>query len=430
MMFRGIGRFTLLCAASAAMVLGMSACGIGTNGYLWVLAGKSAANGSSDSITGYKIDNNTGNLTEIVHSPFAVGANPVMAVVNPGGRYLYVVNSGDANFVGALVSVFSVGGDGVLTFQQSYQTQGKTPVWLDINGGFLYVLDQAVPLAAGAKPTPCASLTNVAGTATTPAVTNTLPCGDITVFAIDSSTGRLSLVQNTSVKTADGGFLSYFPAGPAPYRMRVTGGSVLVVNGDRTITSLTANGGQLTTTPNSTQIIDQGGSGNPVNVTSITTGGNYTYLTDGANNRILQYTIANGVLQPVTGGRIDNTILAPNSTPVWTFTDANNRFLYVLNQSNSATNVPNSSISEYQYNSGAPPSPVTGIGVNPAPVGANPVCMAQDPSHQYVYTSNQDGTVTGFIIDQTRGALSVLNRGSTFAVAGRPTCLVISGVTS
>ncbi len=423
MKFRGIGRFLLACAATGATVLGMAACGAGTNGYLWVLASKSAANGSVDGITGFKIDNNSGNLTEIVHSPFPVGSNPVMAVVNPGGRYVFVVNTGDANFTGSGVSVFSVGGDGVLTPQQTYQTPGATPVWLDINGGNLYVLDRAQPLLPGAKaPVACPSLTDAK---------NTLPCGDITVFAIDSSTGRLTLQSNQSVKLSDGSSPYYSTVGPAPTRMKVVNStSVLTVNSDNTITSLAAAGNQLTTTPNSTQIIDQGGTGNPTQVTSITTGGSYTYLTDGANNRVLQYTVTGGVLQPVTGGRIDNAALAPNSTPVWTFTDFNSRFLYVLNQSNSATNVPNSSISGYQLNANGAPTAISGVGINPAAVGANPVCMVTDPSHQYVYTSNQDGTVTGFVIDQTRGDLTVLKRNSSFAVSGRPSCLIVSGVTS
>ena len=42
------------------------------------------------------------------------------------------------------IAEFAVGGQGVLTFQQCFQSQGTTPVWAakDSTGGFLYVLDQ------------------------------------------------------------------------------------------------------------------------------------------------------------------------------------------------------------------------------------------------------------------------------------------------
>ncbi len=70
-----------------------------------------------------------------------------------GGRYVYVVNKGggaSSSASGSLpcgtsggIAEFAVGGQGVLTFQQCFQSQGTTPVWAarDSTGGFLYVLD-------------------------------------------------------------------------------------------------------------------------------------------------------------------------------------------------------------------------------------------------------------------------------------------------
>ena len=131
-----IGRVSMALAVSVAMGLGMTACGGGTVGFLWVLGTQ------YNQIAGFKIDNYTGNLREMPHQPFTSGgANPVSLVVKPGGRYLYVVNKGvtpaggntsgeqkcGAN--GAGIAEFSIGGDGVLTFQQCFQTQGSTPVW-------------------------------------------------------------------------------------------------------------------------------------------------------------------------------------------------------------------------------------------------------------------------------------------------------------
>ena len=413
MKLSGSGRLGLACVVTGALALGMTSCGGGTVGYLWVMEGKTAANSTGNTITGYKIDNNSGNLTEIVHSPFtAGGTNPVMAVVNPGGRYVYVLNQNDGL---NSVAQFSVGGDGVLTFQQAFGTQGGTPQWMDIatGGGYLYVLDQISPDTK----TTCASATGLLKA----------PCGAVTVFAINPDTGRLSLVQNQSIRV-NGTFLTYTPTGPAPTRIKTTNsGAVIVVNGDQTVTSLQiGTAGQLTVNANSTQVIDAPPATD--NITSITTGGSYLYLTDAANNRILQYTVSStGVLQPVTGGQVANS--PANVTPAWTYTDSASRFLYILNQNNTSTTTNKSSITAYTIQSNGNLTLQSGT-LNPYAVGSGPVCMAEDPSRQWVYTSNQDGTVTGYHIDHSTGTLTALQHGSTFQAQGRPACLIISGITS
>ena len=425
MKLSGNGRFVLACVVSGALALGMTSCGGGTIGYLWVMEGKATTNGAGNTITGYKVDNYSGNLTEMVRSPFSSGGNnPVMAVVKPGGRYLYVLNQNDG--VSSVVQ-FSVGGDGVLTSQQAFATQGGTPQWMDIDasGSYLYVLDSVSParVTTGTTTTApnCTSATGLLAA----------PCGAVTVFSIDQDTGRLTLVQNQSVRV-NGTYLTYTSTGPAPSRIKVTtAGSVLVLNGDQTITSLAVGtGGQLTVGANSTQVIDTPTAGQtvPYNYTSITSGGTYIYLTDGTNNRILQYTVStSGVLQPVTGGIVNNFVAGV--TPVWTYTDSSNNFLYVLNQNNSVTTSPKSSIAAYTIQSNGVLAQQSN-NLNPYAVGSGPVCMVEDPTKQWVYTSNQDGTVTGYHIDHDRGTLNVLIHGSTFQAQGKPACLIISGITS
>src|ERR1700684_257381 len=111
-----IGRISRAFVVSMAVVLGMSACGGYTVGFMWVLGTQ------YNQITGFKIDDYTGNLTQMVGSPYASGGTtPVSLSVRIGGNFVFVVNKGtsvakcDGN-----VSVFTVGNDGVLTFQQSY----------------------------------------------------------------------------------------------------------------------------------------------------------------------------------------------------------------------------------------------------------------------------------------------------------------------
>lgn len=414
------GRVLLACAVSIALVLGVSACGNGTIGYLWVLAGKSSSNTAGPVITGYKIDDNTGNLTEIVHSPFTAGTGgsgtPVYAVVLPGGRYLYTLNQNDES---ASVERFSVGGDGVLAAQHGDGTVGKTPVWFDLSGGFLYVLDRISPAVNAAGVAPACTSPTVAN--------NTAPCGSVEVFTVDTTTGLLTPVLNNSIKINNAA-ITYFPVGPNPSRIKVVGGSVVVLNGDDTATIFgQGSGGQLTTTANSLQILDQSAS---TNFTSMTVGGNYLYLTDGTNNRINQYTVTNGVLQPGAGSPFANTVA--NTSPVYTLTatDGTSSYLYVLNSGSSIANQGAGTISIFSVGSAdGRLTPLGGLN-SQSTTGAFPVCMVSDPSNKYVYTSNADGTVTGFQRSQGVGNLRALRRGSQFTANGKPTCLVSSGITS
>src|ERR1700750_666244 len=113
------GRLSMALFASLALGLGMTACGGGTIGYIWVLGQQ------YNQVLGFKIDDYTGNLTNTQGTPVSSnGAVPVSIVAKPGGRYVYVINQGtggSANGHGSnqTVALYSVGGDGVLTFQQS-----------------------------------------------------------------------------------------------------------------------------------------------------------------------------------------------------------------------------------------------------------------------------------------------------------------------
>ncbi|MBE7181781.1 MAG: beta-propeller fold lactonase family protein, partial [Terriglobus roseus] len=210
--------------------------------------------------------------------------------------------------------------------------------------------------------------------------------------------------------------------------IKVVGGSVVVLNGDDTTTIFGIGGaGQLTTSANSLQILDQS---NSTNFTSMTTGGNYLYLTDGTHNLINQYTVVNGVLQPGAGSPYANTV--GSTTPVWTLTstDGTQSYLYVLNSGSSNANQGAGSISLYSVNSSnGRLEPLSGLN-SQTTTGAFPVCMVNDPTNKYVYTSNADGTVTGFQREQGVGNLRALRRGSQFTANGKPTCLVTSGITS
>jgi 6-phosphogluconolactonase (cycloisomerase 2 family) len=409
---------------SVAMGLGMTACGGGTIGFMWVLGTQ------FNQIAGFKIDDFTGNLTTAPHSPFTSGgSNPVSLVVRSGGRYLYVINKGGGAATSASGSLpcgtsggiaeFAIGGQGVLTFQQCFQSQGSTPVWAahDSTGNFLYVLDQVAPAPANCDATHI----------------NTASCyGDITVFSSDSTTGRLTLVLNQQVKDPVTGLqLTYFPVGQTPKMMALSGGCLFTLNNDSNQTVfpyLAGSSGQLTLTTNST--INTGAT----RASSIIAGGSSIYITDvgpantNSPGQVLPFTVGATAcsLNTITGGPTQN--LSPGANPVYTLVDSKNKYLYVANQSSTNSTTTNSTISGFVFQANGtlqaiPDTP----GLNPYPIGAGPVCMVEDPSNQYLYTSNGDGTVTGKVLFAPTGQLSNLTRGSTFTAVGQATCLAVSG---
>lgn len=405
-----VGRFALALFAASTLGLGMTGCGGGTVAFLWTIGQQ------YNQIAGFKVDDFTGNLTQIPHQPFSTaGTNPVSLVVKPGGRYVYILNQGvpcttdpktcpnptQVHYTGGNVAVFSVGGDGVLTLQQTYTTQGYGSQWMqmDSSGGYLYVLDKYSPSGDGN--------------------------GAITAYQIDPNTGRLFLQQNQATTTGTQTPLNYFEVGsatlsaPAPFMMK-TSGACLYVASPTAITSFSiAGSGQLAVPSNGTYIPG-------TNISSISGNTQYVTSTDKGANTVTMYTQGSSCsLQPTSGSPYQ---LAQYNTqnPVYTMIDSSNKFLYVVNNSNPNTTQPYSTILTFNIiSTNNQLLYVTGGNVNTT-AGAN--CMVEDPSGQYVYVSgHNDGTISGYLFDPQHGLLAPLKRGSTFNATGQLSCLAVSG---
>ena len=137
MKFRKFGRISLALAVSLVMGLGVTSCSTDhAVGYFYVTGSQ------YNQISGFRIDNNLGQLTPIPNSPFGSGGfNPIKELVTNAGRFLYVLNAGcggtsqvacpagtPANATGANISLFTVGGKGALSFQAAYTSQGNQPI--------------------------------------------------------------------------------------------------------------------------------------------------------------------------------------------------------------------------------------------------------------------------------------------------------------
>ena len=405
------GRAALALVSALALGLGMTACGGGTIAYLWTVGQQ------YNQITGYKVDDYTGNLTVIDHSPFITnGAKPVDILVKPGGRYVYVINQGSAstgngNSADAGISVFSVGGNGSLTFQQKYSSQGYVPTWaaFDSTGTYLFVLDKYGP-----------TVQTTTGTATS-------TVGVITTFSADANTGRLTLVTQTASTPAGGTAPTYLPVGSNPIQMASSGSCLFTVNSaDQSITPYAKSSGQLTTV--TTGKFFPGSS----SMTSINGNATYMIVTDAGKTpgtspgTIFPYTVGSSCnLTTFTGGAQAND--ASVSNPSYSFLDTTNKFLYILNKSttSTATTASYSYITAYSIQNGQ----LAEISGSPYKSGSGPSCMVEDPTSKFMYVANQnDGTVTGYSFTSTEGTLSDLSRGSTFTTGDTGlTCLALSG---
>ena len=430
------GQVLLALVVSLGLCFGLTSC---TNDY--TIAYLYVTGAYQNQIGAFKVGNNTGNLTVIGGEPFGSnGTNPVRMLVSSTGRYLYVLNAGTAStdpsgnitYKSANISVFSVGGNGILAFQQSYTSQGfgSTRFGLTSNGSFLYVMDQYSPAAGGKT----GSTTLLPGMQCQDSSGIYHPTGDVTAFTVDNSTGRLSLITNNQVQNADGTSLSYFPVGCQPIDMKVTGGDVFVADtydpnapGNRNTIfpyALSLTTGQLTTTQN-TEFVTGASSISTIGTDAAT---KYLYVLDPENNLIWYYTIgANGLLQAVNGSPTSNSQSVAGNPLVLT-SDSKSKFLYVANAGPSTSlGQANSDISGFTIAANGVLAQIAGA---PFVTGSGPQCILEDPSNQYLYTADfNTNTVSSFVLDPNSGVLTKTRNQVSYPTVNSPTWCVADGHT-
>ena len=433
MKFRNFGRVALALAASLALTFGAESCNYNyTEAYIFITGSQ------YNQVGAYRESNNDGQLRPegVISSG---GNDPVRAVLLNGGRYLYVLNegkpttdaSGNITWTGANISLFSVGGRGNLSYQLSYPSQGEGSfrIATSIDGSYLYVLDEYQP-----GPTPNVTPGSPTQSAAYPCWDSTdqvyRPEGDITVFKVDPSTGRLFLLQNLQQQNAQGTPLGFFPLGCGPIDFKLDSNFLYTgeqydpaTNQHQVIYAYAASAtnGQLTQVPGGSQ---------PVGTTSmsylgVSANGLWLYVLDNGSNEIYTFSPgANGLLSAATGGAIANNATTAGMDAMTT--DSQTKYLYVANTQSPGLNQSTSALSIFNVTPGTgqltPSTPPT------YGVGSTPVCVFEDPSHQYMYTADAgSSTVTGAAYDPLTGNLRNLTKGSTWNVVGTPTwCLYSS----
>ena len=439
MKFTKFGKTLLMGALSCGIILGITSCVQSyTVGYLYVTGTVTAQSGSNGIISGYKIDHNTGRLVTMNGLPVASGgSNPVRAVLITGSRFMYVLNRGVNSTGGstcttadpcqnANITEFAVGGNGILSPQQTFYTQGINPFRMiaDSLGNFLLVLDHDAPSNATCK----LALGNSATS-----------CGDITIFKIDQTTGRLTVVVNAQVSTSSGAQLTYFPVPANPIDFTMSPSNVLTLSGTPATSdtvfpyTYTASNGQLTLNQNTSQPLGT------TQATAIVNASGVIYVLDneppnpnptGAASQILPFTVgSNGSLQAETGGIVvDDPTL---SNPIYLIVESKGKYVYVANQGNNTLGAnAQSGIAGY-FITTSPSYQLTPTSPSTFGTGAGPQCIAEDPSGQFIYTANyNDSTITGRLVDPNSGVLNNLRVASSYTLKGPPTWCLMDGRTN
>lgn len=454
MKLKKIGHVSLAAVVSLVLMFGMTSC---MNDF--TAAFVFAVGTQYNQIGSYKESSETGALTPAPGSPFGSGGtSPIRTFVLSGGRYMYVLNqgqeqidgSGNITYSGANISLFSIGGNGILSFQASYTSQGTNTIRIlpDSTGKFLFALDTYSPVVSPEGTFQSAFAAQTSPSAAYPCKGTDgkfYPLGDVSVFTIDPNTGRLATVTNQQQENSNGAQLTTFPVGCAPVDFTVAsgfvftaeaGGNQLGIDDVQTVFpyALNSTNGQLTLTQNAPLKIGT------TTMSAISTaqatalsGSKYIYILDaGANSgsgAILPFTAgSNGSLQALTNGTVANDSTASN--PVSLVVDSKGKYLFVVNAgpTGGITN-PTSQITGWTID------PTNGtlqhIAGEPFGSGSGVNCIFQDSTFQYIYTTSfNDSQITGRILDPNSGSLTLLRRGSSFNTVGNPTWCAVSGRTT
>jgi 6-phosphogluconolactonase (cycloisomerase 2 family) len=465
MKFTKFGKALLLSALSAGVILGVTSCIESyAVGYLYVTGTVTAQAGGNGIISGFSIDHNTGKLTAIHGLPIGSGgANPVRAALITGSRFLYVLNrgvnaagNGDCTTAdpctGSNITEFAVGGNGILTSQETFFSQGINPFRLvaDSSGAYIYVLDHDSPVTLPSGSTVPSSATNPNVNCGLALGTSVTTCGDITAFKVDQTTGRLQLIVNAQVTAANNAALPYFPVPSNAVDFVEASGSFLTLFGSAPATSYPYTGGSsvfpYTVNSGNGQLNISQNTSQPLSIgqgTAIVYAGGVAYVLDNepitisfngtstpAQSQILPFSVgANGALQAEPGGIVpDDPTLA---NPIYLLIESKGKYIYVANQGNNTTGPQaNSGLAGY-FLTTSPAYQLSFIADQPFGSGSGPQCLVEDPSDQFIFSADLlDNNINGRALDPNSGDLTNLRVSNTYALAGPATWCLVDGRTN
>jgi 6-phosphogluconolactonase len=322
-------------------------------------------------VTAFRVNTNTGSLSQILGSPYLTGVSPTAIRVHPAGKFAYVSNAGEDS-----ISLYTIGSTGALTEVTPRTVTGDQPSDLLIapSGQFLFSV-------------------NSAG-------------NSVSSFTIDGKSGALSPV-GTPIQTA--GFT------PIRGAIAPSGKFLYVVNSaSATLSGFAVDGsGALAPVPNSPIRV-----GNGPNWIAIDPKEKFLYVANLQDGTFSGFMIdgTSGALQAMGGSPFGVSATTSTIIPLSSLVvDASGKYLYIT-ALNSGNNVYGFTI---DGTSGAPTAPVTGL---PVASGSGAAFIANDTSGQLIFVGNQtSNSLSGFKIDAATGLLTLI---STTTTGSAPTSMV------
>jgi 6-phosphogluconolactonase len=389
----------LLVAAASLLAAGLvTACATLTTDFVFVTSSKAAGTNNYGQIDVFEINQQSGVMRQIPTSPFPSGGrDPVAEAVSTDQTNLYVVNQDDNTIV-----QFVIGNDGKVYPQNTVNTPGIYPMAVAVSGTNLYVLDTFQPLPICSTADPCS--------------------GAIAVLPITVGSG--SPPSDTLGSPVANGSLPYWPLNlpakpndvivPTAVNVLASGAYVYVTAYDSTASPnvgyvfafAASSGGGLT--PLNGGVPFTAGI-HPSAVASDSTS-SYVYVADLSSNDVLGYSVASGLLTPLSGSPFP-----AGDQPSAVIADPKYPFVYVANSLDNT-------LIAYSMSSGA----LTSLGTYAT--GEQPVAIGIDPStNHFLYTANYlgsgiNGTVSGFELSPTAGTL-VNSQNSPFTSNAQPTAV-------
>jgi len=325
----------------------------------------------NNGVTAFRVNTNTGKLSQILGSPYPTGISPTAIRVHPMGKFAYVSNAGEDT-----VSLYTIGSTGALTEVRPRTVTGDQPsdLLVDPSGQFLFTVNSAA---------------------------NT-----VSSFSIDGKSGALTSV-GPAVQTA----------GFTPIRGTLTpsGKFLYVANSNSaTVSGFAVDGtGALTPVPNSPVKV-----GNGPNWVAIDPSGKFLYVANLEDGTFSGFNIdgTTGALQAMGGSPFGVSTTTATIIPLSSLVvDASGKYLYIT-ALNTGNNVYGFTI---DGTSGVPTAAISG---SPVPAGSGAAFIVNDTSGQLVFVGNQtSNSVSGFKIDPATGALTVI---STTTTGSAPTSMV------
>ncbi len=354
--------------------------------------------------------------------------------------------TGASACINSNITQFIVGGNGALTPQETFNSSGINPFRMiaDASGNYLFVLDHDAPdnaapsstdncaLALGSSVTTCGDVTvfkidqntgrlSLVVNAQVTAVSSGQP---ITYFPVPANPVDF-LLSGSSLLTLAGA--------PDPTSYPYAGGTLVFPY------SYSSSTGQLTLSQNSSQRIGDSG----MNATAMVSAASVIYVLDNepitvsfnglpttSSSQILPFSVGTGgALQAEPGGAVpDDPAL---SNPIYIMMESKGKFLYVANQGDNITGFnPQSGIAGYSLTT-SPAYQLSFISDEPFGSGSGPQCIVEDPSDQFIYEADEyDSTVTGRVVNPEIGDLTGLRVVSDYKLLGPASWCLVDGRTS